>query len=136
MQAGKVAGNGAVAAEGDGVGHHSVALLSHLLQRPSSQTAIEEDEQGGDKDRCEIHHGHQHQFVLYGEPAHESECQQHGNADEWQVERREYHADDSCRNDQCFVVCHLFLFYYDLRRRATGSPSCSRYLATVRRAMS
>ena len=118
-----------IAGDADGVWHDAMALLAQLLQVPATCQTVEKNEHRGNENGEQVDGGEEQQLVFRRQSAQKRKCKQHGDTHQRQVEGCEEQTDHSGHHNESFVTCHVFL------RRATGSPSCSRYLATVRRAM-
>lgn len=117
-----------IAQYGDDVRHHAAFLRAELHGRPALVTAVEVYQHGGDEYGEHIHHGEHESLIAGREHAEVGEEEQHCQSEDGQIERREDDAHHACGKDDGLVV-HCFLIL------ATGMPSCSLYLAMVRRAI-
>ena len=120
-----------IAEDGNDVGNHAALAMAQLDEVPPLIAAVDVDEAGGQEDGEEIDQDDYLQAVGYGQQCQVTEREQDDKPEQWQVERREEHAHEPCCIDDAFFPTHS----HCRLSLATGSPICSRYLATVRRAM-
>ena len=129
---------GEVAQDGDEIGHNTPLANAQFEKRPPLVATIKVDEEGGQQDGEEIDDGQDKELIGWLILAQIAQEEQGHETQKRQIKRGEDNADNPCRKYNLLFSCHLLksLIIYFFLRRATGMPICSRYFATVRRAMS
>lgn len=118
---------GEIRQDGQDVGHHTMLPAAQMHGLPAFHAAVGKDEQLWQQDGQAVDQRQHAQLVAEGQHVQIGEHEERQEADERHVKGPEQRGKEPCYENYLFIAHFLNL--------ATGIPSCSRYLATVRRAM-
>ena len=117
-----------IAKDRDDIGDDPSLLMAKLDGRPSSILTIGMEQKGGEEDGTEIDDEQHRELIPPRQHRQIAEREQRYQPHNGEIIGREKQAHHPC-GQQNILLVHSFL------NLATGNPSCSRYLVTVRRAI-
>ena len=118
---------GEIRKDGQDVRNYTMFSPAQMHRLPTFHAPIGENQQLGQQDGQTVDQRQHAQLIAEGQDIQIGEHKQSQKTDQWHVKRTEQSGKEPGYQNNLFITHFLNL--------ATGIPNCSRYLATVRRAM-